>query len=154
MIKFADEALEHWGEIFTRNNLQGYGLTFEQFLQAPATWLERWAFQRPHAPGTDEHEPLLPAQQRVADRLRDDELVELMRALQGFRAEDAEHWPLPEEVDLLQALAFDAGAARLAEAHEEQRLASAAPTARVRGPAGYCEPLHHQVWPRRRGPAA
>lgn len=72
-MRYPDEQLEFWGEVFVACRLREEGLTFERFLQDPWGWLAH--FGQESAPGCLRagFRPLLPAQARVARRLREEE---------------------------------------------------------------------------------
>lgn len=91
----SDEALEHWGRLYTANNLIARGVTFEQFMNAPATYFEALAFDRPAAfAGLDEHEPLLARQRAIAAELVARPLDDVVRcATEAAEAEVAASVP-------------------------------------------------------------
>lgn len=69
-LRISDEELDYWAEIYTRNNLHGYGILFSVFIEAPLEILEGLR-QREAARFAElrEAEPPLPAQARVQRRL-------------------------------------------------------------------------------------
>lgn len=113
--RVSDEHLEHWGALFCERRLSAYGLTLEQFLEAPRgylAWIERG--------GRAGHRPLLHWQRLIRSEL------------------DGEHHGGGDRVrGLVAALRVEAAAAA-AEAETER----AVPQARLAGDR-YVEPLHH-----------
>lgn len=64
--RVSDEWLELWGNVFVANNIYAHGITFILFLSRPREILDALARRRlDHYAGTEDFEPLLPAQARV-----------------------------------------------------------------------------------------
>lgn len=68
---YSDEYIEHWAEIFNREQLAAHGILFEVFLELPQDILD--ALQ-------DSPLPLLPEQRAVRDRLEDLDQEQTYRA--------------------------------------------------------------------------
>lgn len=72
-MRYSDEHIEYWGTVFEACRLNEEGLTFEQFLTDPWSYLEQYGQESAPACMEAGFRPLLPAQARVARRLREEE---------------------------------------------------------------------------------
>lgn len=73
MQTYTDEHIEQWGEVYVRECVAVYGISFEQFLYWPEAWMA--------AVENDRYAPLLAAQRSVRDRL-----IELEADVDHFEA--------------------------------------------------------------------
>ena len=78
MQTYTDEYIDFWGDIYTANPaLFQRGILFHAFLEAPVELLTA-VYQQTALPLQDDEDfyPLLPAQQRVSDRLMAEEIAD------------------------------------------------------------------------------
>lgn len=95
MRHYPDGYLEYWGDIFVSRKLFHQGLTFEQFLVAPADMLARVARveARKHLPHA---EPIMHKVERTADhQLRQRGPVLIQKLWHGSRRRNRADAPLP-----------------------------------------------------------
>ena len=76
---YSDEYIQHYGVIFTSNNLFARGITFEDFLKDPESYITAFIYNDPnklmliYMPGS-----LLPKQRRLQKELDQQELAEVV----------------------------------------------------------------------------
>ena len=101
MTTYPDAYIDYWGEIYTANPvLHRRGILFESFLQAPHELLAAVANGTAlPLPDREDFYPLLPAQQRVRDRLVMEEIADALE-----QRLEQEHGPVCRNGRLIEPL--------------------------------------------------
>lgn len=73
--RFDDDYIDRWSAVYLANHLHARGVPYEAFLQHPEPLLQAVVFAGLDDVEDDAPAPLLPAQQRIADRITQDLLI-------------------------------------------------------------------------------